>query len=182
MSQWCLRIALLVMSVGLVILSCAWSPAVLAAIKDSKVRSVAPDFSLPDVNGVEVKLSDFRGKVVLLNFWAAWCAPCNVEVPWFNEFVKSYGEQGFTVLAIAMDQGGSPVVKPYIEKNKMNYKVLLGNEIVATAYGGADALPTTLLIDRAGKIASRHIGIVGRAVFEDEIRKLLNETMSAKVP
>jgi peroxiredoxin len=169
------RTTMAAISVALLILFCSLSRAVSAAVKDSRVHSVAPDFSLLDVNGAKVKLSDFRGEVVLLNFWAASCKPCNIEIPWFNEFVKSYGERGFTVLAIAMDQGGSSVVKPYIEKNNIRYKVLLGNEVVAKAYGGVEALPTTFLIDREGKIAARLIGIAGRVIFEADIRKLLDQ-------
>jgi peroxiredoxin len=175
MSRLALHIWLAVISVSVLTLFCSLSLAVSAAVKDPKARSTAPDFSLPDAAGAAVKLSDFRGKVVLLNFWAASCEPCNIEIPWFNEFLKSYGERGFAVLAIAMDEGGWTVVKPYIPKNNIRYKVLLGNELTAKAYGGVQALPTSFLIDRDGKIAARHIGISGQSVLEEDIRKLLEQ-------
>ena len=146
-----------------------------AAAKPAGVRKAAPDFALRDLNGSTAKLSDYRGKVVLLNFWATWCGPCKVEIPWFIEFEQTYRDRGFAVLGVAMDDEGWEVVKPYIESRKINYRVMLGNDRVAQQYGGVDSLPTTFLIDREGRIAATHIGLVSRRSYEDDIRQLLDD-------
>jgi len=119
-----------------------------------------------------VHLSDFRGKVVILDFWATWCGPCKVEIPWFIEF-QSQHRDGLAVLGVSMDDEGWEVVKPFVAKAKMNYRVLIGNDQTSQAYGGIDALPTTFLIDRAGRIAAVHVGLVNRKDFENGIEQLL---------
>ncbi|MBV9764708.1 MAG: TlpA family protein disulfide reductase [Acidobacteriaceae bacterium] len=137
-------------------------------------RKLAPDFSLMDSNGALVKLSEYRGKVVLLNFWATWCGPCQLEIPWFEEFEQQYKSKGFEVIGVSMDDDGWPVVKPYIAEHKLNYRVLLGNDSVSQLYGGLEALPTTFLIDREGKFAfEAHIGLAGKNDYLSEIQSLL---------
>lgn len=163
---------------GALILSsvaCSHSPSsVEASVKADKDRKSAPDFTLKDSNGTAVKLSDYKGKVVVLDFWATWCGPCKVEIPWFIEFEKTYKDQGFAVLGVSMDEEGWTAVKPYINERKMNYRVLLGNDQVGQLYGGVDSLPTTFLIDRSGKIAKVHVGLeTGKEGFQNEILKLL---------
>jgi cytochrome c biogenesis protein CcmG/thiol:disulfide interchange protein DsbE len=134
-----------------------------------------PAFSLKDVNGQAVRPVDYKGKVVLLDFWATWCGPCKVEIPWFIELERQYKDQGFAVLGVSMDEDGWTAIKPYVQKMQMNYRVLLGNDDVSTAYGGLDSLPTTLLIDRQGKIASVHVGVsMGKEEFKNAIVQLLN--------
>jgi len=134
-----------------------------------------PAFSLKDANGQMVRPADYKGKVVLLDFWATWCGPCKVEIPWFIDMERQFKDQGFAVLGVSMDEDGWAAVKPYVQKMQMNYRVLLGNDDVSTAYGGLDSLPTTLLIDRQGKIASVHVGItMGKEEFKDAIVQLLN--------
>jgi cytochrome c biogenesis protein CcmG/thiol:disulfide interchange protein DsbE len=120
-----------------------------------------------------VKLSDYRGKVVLLNFWATWCAPCKIEIPWFVEFEQKYKDQGFAVLGVSMDEEGWGVVRPYIERAKMNYRILLGTDPVAQLYGGVDSLPTSFMLDREGRIASVHIGLVSKGNYQNDINQLL---------
>ncbi|MFZ0592842.1 MAG: redoxin domain-containing protein [Bryobacteraceae bacterium] len=134
----------------------------------------APDFSLKDANGATVKLSDYRGKVLLLNFWATWCGPCKIEIPWFMEFEQQYKNKGFEVLGVAMDDDGWTAVKPYVADRKFNYRVVLGNDSVANAYGGVDALPTTFVINQEGRILTSHIGLVNRDDYVKEITSLLN--------
>jgi peroxiredoxin len=142
---------------------------------DASVGQPAPAFSLKDANGQTVQFADYKGKVVLLDFWATWCGPCKVEIPWFMDFEKEFKDRGFAVLGVSMDEDGWKAIKPYMQNMKMNYRVLLGNDDVSTAYGGLDSLPTTLLIDRQGKIASVHVGItMGKKEFEDAIAKLVN--------
>ena len=141
--------------------------------KPAEKRNQAPDFELTDSNGRKAKLSDYKGKVVLLNFWATWCGPCKLEIPWFVDFEKRYKDQGFAVLGVSMDEDGWDAVKPYIEDKQVNYRVMVATDAVAQLYGGVEALPTTFMIDRDGKIASTHIGLVMKKDYEDEIAELL---------
>ena len=144
--------------------------------KASKDRKPAPDFTLKDASGASVKLSDYRGKVVLLNFWATWCGPCVIEIPWFQEFEQQWKSKGFEVVGVSMDEDGWSAVKPYITAHKLNYRILLGNDSVGQLYGGLDALPTTFLIDRDGRFAfPPHIGLAGKNEYSSEIESLLTE-------
>jgi peroxiredoxin len=145
-----------------------------AAVKPNRERQTAPDFALKDVNGATVRLSDYRGKVVLLNFWATWCGPCKIEVPWFIEFEQVNKDRGFAVVGISMDEEGWAVVKPFLAEMNVNYRTLLGNDIIAQLYGGVDALPTSFLIDRDGKVASMHQGLIGKNTYKNEIQELLS--------
>jgi cytochrome c biogenesis protein CcmG/thiol:disulfide interchange protein DsbE len=139
-------------------------------------RKPAPDFVLKDANGAPVKLSDYKGKVVLLNFWATWCGPCALEIPWFMEFEQQYKSQGFAVLGVSMDDDGWTAVKPYISEHKVNYRVLLGDDSVSQLYGGLDALPTTYIIDRDGKIAfPAHVGLINKSEYVQELQSLLSD-------
>lgn len=144
-----------------------------AAVKPESQRRQAPDFALRDADGKLVRLSDYRGQVILLNFWATWCGPCRLEIPWFIEFQRQHKHRGFTVLGIAMDEDGWEVVKPFIERLGVNYRVLMGDDSVAQLYGGVDSLPTTFLIDREGRIASVHIGLVSKRSYERALEELL---------
>ncbi len=162
---------------GFLLLSgCARDPqTVHAAVKPIEKRQVAPEFALKDADGKIVKLSDYKGKVVLLNFWATWCGPCKIEIPWFKEFETTYKNKNFAVLGVAMDDEGWDIVKPYIEQQKINYRTLLGTEPVGALYGGVDSLPTSFLIDREGRIAAIHIGLVSKSVYVEDIKNLLED-------
>ncbi len=156
------------------IAGCSSSKTVHAGgIKPSVERKSAPDFSLKDADGRTVRLSDYKGKVVLLDFWATWCGPCKIEIPWFMEFERKYKDRGFAVIGVAMDDEGWDVVKPFISDLAINYRIVKGTDLTAQIYGGVEALPTTFLLDREGKIASVHVGLSGRGDFEDGIEKLL---------
>lgn len=140
----------------------------------SNNRKPAPDFVLKDANGTPVKLSDYKGKVVLLNFWATWCGPCALEIPWFMEFEQQYKSQGFAVLGVSMDEDGWSAVKPYIAEHKVNYRIMLGNDSISQLYGGLDALPTTYVIDREGKVAfPPHVGLINKSEYVQEVQSLL---------
>jgi len=154
-------------------------PVVRAAVKPESDRKAAPEFSLKDSNGATAKLSDYKGKVILLNFWATWCGPCKIEIPWFIEFEQNYKDRGFAVLGVSMDDDGWDAVKPYLAARKVNYRVVLGNDQVAQLYGGVDSLPTTFVIDRDGKIASTHIGLVSRRDYQSDIEALLDKTVTS---
>jgi peroxiredoxin len=156
--------------------ACSYEPITAkAAVKPEKERKAAPEFALKDANGQTVHIADYKGKVVLLDFWATWCAPCKVEIPWFMEFEQQLKDRGFAVLGVSMDEDGWEAVKPYIQQLKVNYRIVLGTEQVGELYGGVDSLPTTFLIDRQGKIASIHIGLSrGKEDFRNDIVQLLD--------
>jgi len=145
----------------------------VVSAEDVMAPEPAPDFTLEDSEGREVSLSDYQGKVVLLNFWATWCGPCKIEMPWFVEFQRKYKDQGFSVLAVSLDEEGWDVVKPFIDDMELNFPVLLGDDQMADEFGGIMALPTTLIIDKEGQIVSRHMGLVERAEYEEDIEGLL---------
>ncbi len=152
-----------------------------ASLKPEVERKPAPEFSLKDLNGKTVKLSDYRGKVVLLNFWATWCGPCKIEIPWFAEFEQKHKDQGFAVLGVSMDEEGWDVVKPFLEEHRVNYRVLMGSDQVAQLYGGVDSLPTSFIIDRDGRVASVHIGLVSKSDYQNEINALLSSQPAASM-
>ena len=131
--------------------------------------------ALADANGAPVRLSDYKGKVVLPNFWATWCGPCKIEIPWFIELEKTYKNRAFATLGASVYNDGWKAVKPFIAQQAINYPVIVGNDRVAELYGGIDSLPTTFLIDREGRIASRHPGLVSKRDYEAEILKLIAE-------
>ncbi len=138
-------------------------------------RRLAPDFTLNDAGGQPVRLSGFRGQVVLLNFWATWCQPCTTEIPWFVEFQRQYGERGLVVLGVSLDDDGWKSVRPFLERRHVNYRVMIGGEAVTSLFGGIDSLPATLLIDRQGRIASTHAGLAPKSAYEAGIQATLAE-------
>jgi thiol-disulfide isomerase/thioredoxin len=145
-----------------------------ASLKPENKRNAAPSLTLKDSNGTSVTLADYKGKVVLLNFWATWCGPCKIEIPWFIEFEQQYKDRGFAVLGVAMDEEGWDIVRPYITEKRVNYRILMGNDQVAQLYGGVESLPTTFLLDREGRIASTHIGLISKGDYKNEITQLLD--------
>jgi cytochrome c biogenesis protein CcmG/thiol:disulfide interchange protein DsbE len=163
-------------AVAALLWSCSGKEPFSAEAQSIKNRKPAADFTLRDANGTAVKLSDYRGKVVLLNFWATWCGPCTLEIPWFIEFEQQYKTQGFAVIGVSMDEEGWNAIKPYMAAHKMNYRVLLGDDSVSQLYGGVESLPTTFLIDRKGRVAfPPHIGLAGKNEYLKEIQGLLGE-------
>ena len=169
------RQATLVALAVLVIAGCSSSSRLESAhaLTAEKERQTAPDFTLKDATGKTVRLSDYRGKVVLLNFWATWCGPCKIEIPWFMEFEQKHKDQGFAVLGVSMDDDGWDAVKPFLERQRINYRVVMGTPEIGELYGGVESLPTTFLIDRDGRVASVHIGLVGKRDYQDDIDRLL---------
>ena len=160
--------------------SCSGSTAAHSSNASSDGRKLAPDFTLQDANGASVKLSDYRGKVVLLNFWATWCGPCGVEIPWFIEFEQEFKSKGLEVVGVSMDEEGWSAIKPYVAEHKLNYRVLLGTDSVSQLYGGVESLPTTFIIGRDGKFAfSPHVGLAGKNEYLNEIQTLLGSKQSS---
>jgi len=148
-------------------------PVKAASLKPDKERHAAPDFALKDADGKTVRLSDYKGKVVLLDFWATYCGPCRIEIPWFMDFERKHKSQGFSVLGVSMDDDGWDAVKPFITELAINYRVMVGDDSTAEMYGGIEALPTTFLIDRDGKIAAVHVGLTSKGEMENGIEQLL---------
>ena len=144
------------------------------------VRGVtAPDFELASLDGKKVRLSDFRGKAVVLNFWATWCSPCKVEMPWFVDLQKKYGNDGLVILGVAMDDSEAPKIAEFTSELGVNYLVLLGTDKVSEEYGNVQYLPTTFYIDREGKIIGKGTGLLGRAEIEENIQKALASRVAA---
>ncbi|MHB8652505.1 MAG: TlpA family protein disulfide reductase [Terriglobia bacterium] len=141
---------------------------------------VAPDFSLTGINGEKVNLADYKGKVLMVDFWATWCGPCRVEIPGFVELENRYRDQGFAIVGISKDDGPD-VVRDFYKEFKMNYPVALANDDVDQLYGGIIGLPTTFLIGRDGRIYAKHTGTTDISVFEQEIKMLLAAKPGAEV-
>jgi thiol-disulfide isomerase/thioredoxin len=133
----------------------------------------APDFSLKTLDGREVKLSDYRGKAVLVNFWATWCGPCKIEMPWLVEFEKKYQAQGFEIIGVAMDDSSDDTISSFIKDMNVNYTVVRGREAVGEAYGGVLGLPTSFFVDRNGNITEWTQGLASKSEFDENIQKAL---------
>ena len=150
---------------------------------DAKVAGKPePDLKLKSVHGKDVSLADYKGKVVFVNFWATWCDPCRVEIPWLIAMQNKYGEKGFTVLGIAMDEEGKSVVAPFLDKERfdvegqklsMNYPILLGTDEAADKFGGILGYPSSFLISRDGKIVTKFQGLKS----EDELTKAIESQL-----
>ena len=164
---------LAVVGIAAYLASCSYFESDGPAIKAEKDRKAAPDFTLTDADGKAAKLSDYKGKVVLLNFWATWCGPCQVEIPWFIQFQREYQNQDFAMLGVSEDDDGWKSVKPFAAHEKMNYRMMIATELVTQQYGGIEQLPTSFLIDREGRVASSHLGLVSMKTYRQEILTLL---------
>jgi thiol-disulfide isomerase/thioredoxin len=154
----------------------------IAAPGSDALDKPAPEFILKDLDGKDVSLAQYKGKVVLVNFWATWCDPCREEIPWLIDMQQKYGPKGFTVLGVAMDEEGKSVVAPFVQKEKFNvngqpslmsYPILLGNDAAADKFGGLLGFPTSVLISRDGKQIKRITGIIS----QDEISKVIESQL-----
>ncbi|HKN75732.1 MAG TPA: TlpA disulfide reductase family protein [Candidatus Acidoferrum sp.] len=141
-----------------------------------------PELTLKDLDGKDVSLSQYKGKVVLVNFWATWCEPCRVEIPWLIEMQRKYGPKGFVLLGIALDEEGKSAVAPFVAKERfdvngqklpMSYQILFGNDDAADKFGGLFGYPTSILISRDGKQVKRVTGIIS----EDEMNKAIESQL-----
>jgi peroxiredoxin len=133
----------------------------------------APDFTLTSLDGQKISLADLKGKAVLVNFWATWCAPCKVEMPWFAEFQQKYGAQGFQVLGLAQDNPSRDEMLKVAARVGTNYPLMLADGNVDKAFGGIDYLPESFYIGRDGKIVEETSGLAGKDEVEANIKKAL---------
>ena len=142
----------------------------------------APDFELPLLQGKgkTLKLSELKGKAVVVNFWATWCEPCKIEMPWLVDLQKKYSGEGLQIIGIAMDDTDDKTISEFAHKMGVNYPVLKGTEKVADSYGGIDGLPTLFFVDRSGKIVEHELGLRSLSVIEANIKKSLGSSESAR--
>jgi peroxiredoxin len=134
-----------------------------------------PDVTLPDVNGNMVSLSDFEGKVVILDFWATWCGPCIAEIPHFKELYSTYHDQGLEIVGVSVDANAEEVVPPFVEEHGITYTILLGNPGLQRKYN-LRGLPTTYIIDQKGRVVEKFLGYRDKEAFERLIRPLLTSS------
>ena len=154
-------------------ISLSLQPSLQAQGSPDNHHPVAPAWKLADLDGKPVSLADFKGKVVILDFWATWCAPCRDEIPGFVDLQKKYADKGLVVIGVSLDEEGAAFVQKFVKQHGVTYPVVLGNQEVAAAYGDSDALPTTFIIDREGKVVKGHRGFTEPAKFEADIAPLL---------
>jgi len=152
-----------------------WQPEISAAGETNRVASarLAPGWELTDLAGKTVHSADFKGKVVILDFWATWCPPCRAEIPDFIKLQNKYSAQGLAIVGVSVDQATLKTVKAFAEKNGINYPIVLTDKTIEDAFGGIDGLPTTFIIDRAGCIVKQHLGFTPPATIEKEVQTLL---------
>jgi len=149
---------------------------------DPAVGTPAPQVTLKDINDKDITLADLKGKVVLINFWATWCAPCREEIPWLIDIQQKYSAKGFTVLGVAMDEEGKSVVAPWVAKERfdvngqklaMSYPIVIGNDAAAEKFGGLFGFPTSILVSRDSKQIKRITGIISKDEISKEIESQL---------
>lgn len=150
--------------------------ALAPAAGDPPKGSLAPDFTLRNLSdGKQIKLSSLRGKAVLVNFWATYCGPCKIEMPWLDELQKKYGPQGLQILGVAMDETDDKPITDFVHKMGVNYTILKGSNSVGDLYGGVDRLPLTYFVDRSGKVVHEIVGLVGESEIEKGIHLALGQ-------
>ena len=140
-----------------------------------KEGKVAPNFGLISLDGRRISLSQFRGKVVILDFWATWCKPCRLELPHFVALHEEFGKDALQIIGVSLDRVGSEEVAAFVREWKIPYIVVMGNGEVVRNYGGIRGIPTTFVIDKNGNIYRKYVGYRNKEVFEKDIRTLLQE-------
>lgn len=140
---------------------------------DSVPATPAPAWTLKDLEGKPVSFAQFKGKVVVIDFWATWCGPCRVEIPGYVELQKKYAKDGLVIIGISLDEKGPAVVKQFAAKMGVNYQMVMADDKIVEAFGGIEAIPTTFIIDRAGKIRDRKVGAEPTAEYEKRLLAFL---------
>ena len=135
----------------------------------STTKVEAPQFTLSDIGGRPISLSNYRGKVVILDFWAPWCPPCRREIPDFVSLQNQYTSRGLQIIGVGLDQTNN--IASFVQQYSINYPVVVGDDAISNLYGGVSGIPTTFIIDRQGIIINKFVGVTNRTVFEEEIKK-----------
>ncbi|HEU5080142.1 MAG TPA: TlpA disulfide reductase family protein [Opitutaceae bacterium] len=146
-------------------------PEATAAAQQGKVI----DWQATDLSGKPVSSKDLRGKVVVVDFWATWCGPCVSEIPGYVSLQKKYADKGLQVVGLSVDQAGPDVVKKFVAAHKMDYTVGMASDEVQQAFGGFEAIPTTFVFDREGKVVYSKVGAMPEAAFESVLKPLLEK-------
>lgn len=133
----------------------------------------APDFSLKQMNGETFRLSDYRGEIVVVNFWATWCAPCRKEIPGFIALQEEWADKGVTFVGVSLDDEGFEVVRPYAEKMGINYPLVVGDDRLTKKYGGVQGLPTSFVVGPEGTVQSAHLGFWAETELRNQLRPLM---------
>ena len=149
------------------------APAAAAAAMALPKLGPAPKWTLKDLNGAVVSSEQFKGKVVVVDFWATWCPPCREEIPGYIELADKYSKDGLVIVGVSLDQAGVDVVKAFAARSKITYPLVMGDDAAVTAFGGVEALPTTFLIDRDGQVRDRKVGMVEKEDYEKRILAVL---------
>ena len=149
-------------------------------VSASAQQQKAPNFSLKSADGKTYQLSQLKGKVVIVNFWATWCGPCRREIPDFIEAYKKYKNQGLEIIGVSVDEDGWTKVKPFVTENKINYPVVLMDSKIVSDYGNFNAIPTTFVVDKNGNIVDTHTGVMTMSQLESKIQPLLKSKPAAK--
>lgn len=165
----------------LIIAAMTWGASTGLAITPKKQaeRKRAPDFELKDSGGRVVRLADYAGRVVLVDFWATWCVPCKTSMPWFNELAEKHRDAGLTVIGISIDQDGWDVVNPFIDKMRVTYPIAMATSRVTYLYGDVESVPLAFFIDRNQRVAAIHSGEAKKKDFEKIINTLLAESAAS---
>ena len=158
---------------------CLGGLSVILSAQKSMIGKTAPNWSLKAIDGKEVKLTDFRGKIIILDFWATWCPPCRREIPGFIELQQQYEKFGLVVVGVSFDKAVN-TVKEFAQKQKINYPLVMGTMDLAQAYGGITSIPTTFIVDANGKIVKSFVGFHPKSEFEKEITPLLQQVKTIK--
>ena len=167
-------------ALGMSLAGCSSPAPVKTAVKPAKDRKSAPDFTLKDPTGASVKLSDFKGKVVLLNFWATWCGPCRAEIPGLIRIQDAYKDR-LQIIGMDIDDNDAERLRAFVKDKGINYPVAMTSVPVRLAYGGIGALPTLFVINQEGKMVQKHVGLFDPALYEIEVRALLNMPIPARI-
>jgi peroxiredoxin len=145
----------------------------ISETKNSTNYPKAPNFKLIDQDGNTITLKDYKGKVVILDFWATWCGPCQLEIPGYVDLYKEYKDQGLTIIGVSLDRDGWTPVRPFIEQYKITYPIVIGNMDIVSAYGGINSIPTTFVINKTGEVVHRKIGYKPKEYFKEILAELL---------
>lgn len=145
----------------------------MTEISVSQTKPKAPNFRLKSARGEVVELAKLRGKVVVINFWATWCGPCRAEIPGFLDIYKKYKSRGLEIVGISLDEGGWDVVKPFVQKYKITYPIVVGDRKIVDDYGGIQAIPTTFIVDQEGNVVTGQRGLLPKTQLEKMLKEVL---------